>query len=172
MPKINAEILVWARETAGLSLEEAAATLRLGGSRSTGAQALGEYETGVKSPSRSLLVKMAKRYRRPLLTFYLPQPPASATKISEQSPVFGKHGYSIDLTRNKLEEICLDPFLIDYAASDSSNRVVVSIEVSVRNRGAMNHQGPEVCRDREASCYDTFAMLRDLGFTTAWVAPV
>ncbi|VVD87018.1 hypothetical protein PCO31111_01428 [Pandoraea communis] len=36
---------------------------------------LGDYESGAKMPSRPLLVKMAKHYRRPLVTFYLEYPP-------------------------------------------------------------------------------------------------
>lgn len=70
MPAVNPKILSWARETAGLSLEEAAKGLGL-----SSAERLHGFETGVETPSRGLLVKMSARYRRALLTFYLSEPP-------------------------------------------------------------------------------------------------
>lgn len=75
MIKINQEILVWARETAGLTLQEAAKKLNIADTHiSTGEDSLANYEkTG--EISRSLLVKMSKVYHRPLLTFYLSSPP-------------------------------------------------------------------------------------------------
>jgi Zn-dependent peptidase ImmA (M78 family)/transcriptional regulator with XRE-family HTH domain len=76
MPAINPEIVVWARETAGLSLEEAARKLAFQDSKnSTAVEKLVAYESELKEPSRALLVRMAKVYRRPLLMFYLPGKP-------------------------------------------------------------------------------------------------
>lgn len=80
MPGINPEVLVWARETAGFSKEKAAKSLAIGGSRLSGDELLRRYETGEKEISRALLVKMAAVYRRPLLVFYLPSPPARAER--------------------------------------------------------------------------------------------
>ena len=71
MPEISQEILIWARETSKLTVEDAAKKLQLQDTTTTtGAQKLLEYESG-KAPSRSLLLKMSKQYRKPLLTFYL-----------------------------------------------------------------------------------------------------
>ncbi|KVD85137.1 peptidase [Burkholderia stagnalis] len=80
MPQVNPQILVWARETAGLGIDEAAKSLQLGGARQSGPDVLGVYEQGTKAPSRALLLKMAKVYRRPLLTFYLQQPPVKSER--------------------------------------------------------------------------------------------
>ncbi|MEA3117229.1 MAG: hypothetical protein QOI13_499 [Paraburkholderia sp.] len=80
MPQVNPQILAWAREAAGLGIDEAAKSLQLGGVRQSGPEALEEYEHGTKAPSRPLLLKMAKVYRRPLLTFYLPQPPVKSER--------------------------------------------------------------------------------------------
>ncbi|MEM5299956.1 ImmA/IrrE family metallo-endopeptidase [Burkholderia sp. JPY481] len=80
MPQVNPKILVWAREAAGLGIDEAAKSLQLGGARQSGHEALEEYEQGAKAPSRPLLLKMAKVYRRPLLTFYLQQPPVKSAR--------------------------------------------------------------------------------------------
>jgi Zn-dependent peptidase ImmA (M78 family) len=76
MPTVNPEILSWARETAALSPEEAAAALGLKDKRNRRAvDRLAALENGETKPSRSLLTKMAQQYRRPLLTFYLDSPP-------------------------------------------------------------------------------------------------
>lgn len=80
MPQINPEILLWARETAGLSLEDAAAALQLGGARTPGAGVLSALERGENAPTRPQLLKMVKAYRRPLLVFYLSEPPKRAAR--------------------------------------------------------------------------------------------
>ena len=74
--KVNPDILVWARETAGLSVEDAARKLPLTTSaRSTAAEKLESMESGEKSPTRNQLNGMANVYRRPLLAFYMAEPP-------------------------------------------------------------------------------------------------
>lgn len=76
MPQINPKILVWARETAGLTPEEAVRKLGIRDARGVAAvDRLIALETGSAEPTRPLLVKMAKQYRRPLLTFYMAGPP-------------------------------------------------------------------------------------------------
>jgi len=81
MPSVNPQILVLARKTAGHDLLEAAKTLALtDGKRATAGEKLAAYESGETPPSRSLLVKMSKQYRRPLLTFYLTEPPSRSDR--------------------------------------------------------------------------------------------
>lgn len=63
-----------------MSLEDASAALKLGSTKLTGPETLWRYETGDKEPTRPLLLRMAKAYRRPLLTFYLDSPPAQADR--------------------------------------------------------------------------------------------
>ena len=76
MPKVNSEVLVWARETAGLTRDEAVKKLGIKDARGVDAVSrLGALESGETEPSRPTLVKMARNYRRPLLTFYLSAPP-------------------------------------------------------------------------------------------------
>ena len=76
MPKVNPVILRWARETAGLGEEEAAAKLGIRAARDVAAvKRLRRLEEGADAPSRPLLLRMAKHYRRPLLVFYLAAPP-------------------------------------------------------------------------------------------------
>jgi Zn-dependent peptidase ImmA (M78 family) len=81
MPQINPIILAWARETSGLDIEDAAKKLQLKDTKTASATAkLKAYESGEVEPSRSLLQRMAKQYRRPLLTFYLDRPPEKGDK--------------------------------------------------------------------------------------------
>jgi Zn-dependent peptidase ImmA (M78 family) len=76
MPALNPEILEWARETAGLSLADAARAIDLKEAHSvSGAERLAALEAGKEEPSRPLLLRMSKAYRRSLLVFYLKKPP-------------------------------------------------------------------------------------------------
>lgn len=81
MPKLNPDIMVWARETAGLSVDEAAKRLGLNDSKSSSAvDKLVAIENGDREPTRLQVVAMAEKYRRPLLAFYLSRPPAKAER--------------------------------------------------------------------------------------------
>lgn len=81
MPRVNPEVLKWARETAGLSLEDAARAIGLTGDRAI--DRLQEMEVGERNPTRPQLLRIAQRYRRPLLTFYLSRPPAAAERTHD-----------------------------------------------------------------------------------------
>jgi Zn-dependent peptidase ImmA (M78 family) len=81
MPAVNPVILKWARETADLSLEEAACQISLNDAYGkTGAERLAALEAGEKEPPRPLLKRMAKKYRRSLLVFYLSEPPPTGDR--------------------------------------------------------------------------------------------
>ena len=72
----NPELFVWARETAGLSREEAAQKIQLKAAYGkTAAERLSQIERGEQDPSRAQLRRMAKAYHRPLGVFYLRKPP-------------------------------------------------------------------------------------------------
>ena len=76
---VNPNILIWARETAGLDLETAAQKISLNASRGiSGAARLAALEAGDETPSAALLQRMSQQYHRPLLTFYLPKKPEPA----------------------------------------------------------------------------------------------
>ncbi len=79
--QINPRLLAWARETAGMSPEEAAAKLGLKDTaKLTAAEKLLEAESGARTVSQSTIEKAAQTYRRPLIAFYLPHPPARADR--------------------------------------------------------------------------------------------
>lgn len=69
----NPEVLKWARETAGLTHEEAARTLGMSGKSAV--ETLKAYEEGASVPSRARLLAMSKKYHRSYLTFFLSSPP-------------------------------------------------------------------------------------------------
>jgi Zn-dependent peptidase ImmA (M78 family)/transcriptional regulator with XRE-family HTH domain len=76
MPRVNPNILKWARETAGLTLEDASEKLDIGEAHGvSGEERLAGYEAGEREPSRPLLLRMSKQYRRPLLIFYMSEAP-------------------------------------------------------------------------------------------------
>ena len=78
---INPTILKWARETAGMSLEEAARRLGFT-SRAKRASAgrLEALERGETKPTRNQLLKIAATYRRPLTAFYRTAPPVPGNR--------------------------------------------------------------------------------------------
>lgn len=78
MPSIQPNVLVWARETAGLSLDDAAEKIGLQGEAAS--ERLRAIELGQREPSRAQLLKMSKAYRRSLLTLYLAAPPAKGDR--------------------------------------------------------------------------------------------
>ncbi|MCY4088144.1 MAG: ImmA/IrrE family metallo-endopeptidase [Actinomycetia bacterium] len=82
---VSSSVLRWARETAGLSLEEASRRARVSADRllvweggtPEGAQlGLWAEEDVVESPTVAQLRVLAKRYRRPVSVFLLSEPPA------------------------------------------------------------------------------------------------
>ena len=97
MGAIRPEILTWARETAGLSLEAAARAVGLKPARGeTGPERLAKIEER-GNPPRPVLLKMAKAYRRPLLVFYLNQPPRTGDRGQDFRTLPGQDRQNPDL---------------------------------------------------------------------------
>ena len=121
MPRINPAIMIWARETAGFSQEEAARQLGFRNSpRSSAVEKLARIEQGQKEPSRSQLIKMAGQYRRPLLTFYLSRPPQT-----------GKRGVdfrTLPRRNHCSDEARLDALIREIRARQSMVRVMLEEE--------------------------------------------
>lgn len=86
---VNPEILVWARQSAGFDVDEAASKLGFKDTlKATADEKLEALEAGEKQPSRSQLRKFATVYMRPLVTFYLSEPPRKGVRGNDfrQSP--------------------------------------------------------------------------------------
>lgn len=80
MPRVSAAVLIWARESAGFTVEEAA-PLVVGGVRAV--ERLSAIESGEVDPTRTQILAMSKRYHRPLVTFYLREPPEAANRAHD-----------------------------------------------------------------------------------------
>lgn len=68
---VRPDMLIWARESAGLSPDVAARKAQVKAER------LNDWEAGVQRPTVKQLRKLARVYRRPLAVFYLPEPPTT-----------------------------------------------------------------------------------------------
>jgi Zn-dependent peptidase ImmA (M78 family) len=92
MPKVHHEILHWGRETAGLSAAESVDKLGIGDARGISAiDRLAALEAGKVEPSRTLLLKMAQLYRRPLVTFYMSERPRKGDRGEDFRNVPDRH---------------------------------------------------------------------------------
>jgi Zn-dependent peptidase ImmA (M78 family) len=125
MPKVNHEILSWARVTAGLTREEAVKKLAIRDAKGVGAvNRLCALENGEVAPTRPMLVKMAKHYRRPLLTFYLSAPPVRGDR--------GADFRALPAERSAAAEAVVDVLTREMRASQSMVRALLQDEEDYR----------------------------------------
>jgi Zn-dependent peptidase ImmA (M78 family)/transcriptional regulator with XRE-family HTH domain len=121
MPKVNHNIIRWARETAGLTIEEAAKKIDLHEARGVSSvDRLAALESGADEPTRSLLTKMAKQYRRPLLTFYMTAPPRKGER--------GQDFRTLPEDYSDTDEALLDALIRDVKARQSMVRAMLEDE--------------------------------------------
>ena len=121
MPKVNPHILIWARDTAGLTIKEATEKLDLNQARGVSAvDRLAALEAGEQEPTRPMLVKMAKQYRRPLLTFYMSAPPRKGDR--------GQDFRTLPEDHSMADEALLDVLIRDIRARQSMIRAVLEAE--------------------------------------------
>lgn len=74
---VNPEIIKWARETSGWTIEECSKKLK------TSQEVYKEIESGKKSPSLRQLKILAQSFKRPLSVFFLPKPPVEPSIASQ-----------------------------------------------------------------------------------------
>lgn len=74
---IRPQLLTWARESIGLSIEDAARRVRVEPAR------LESWESGDASPTVAQLRNLANVYKRPLGVFYLPEPPLDFMPLAD-----------------------------------------------------------------------------------------
>ncbi len=121
MPRVNPDILRWARETAGLTPEKAVKKLQISQTRGASAvERLAALEAGEDLPTRPMLVRMAKHYHRPLLTFYLPAPPRRGDRGQDFRTL--PEGHSL------AHEALLDALIRDVRARQGMIRAVLEDE--------------------------------------------
>ena len=153
---INPEILVWARETSGLSRDEAARKLGFqNSSKSSADQKLEALETGNKEPTRPQLLKMARQYRRPLLTFYLSNPPVKGDR--------GADFRSLSSDSSPRDDALLDALVRDIQARQSMVRAVLEDDEEAE---PMAFVGSRSISDGQASVLEALQELLDVELAT------
>jgi Zn-dependent peptidase ImmA (M78 family)/transcriptional regulator with XRE-family HTH domain len=70
-------MLKWAREAAGLSIEDVARATKFHGAT------LQEWEQGVRLPTYAQLEQLAARYKRPMMVFFLESPPRAFSVVKD-----------------------------------------------------------------------------------------
>src|SRR4051794_41183824 len=65
----NKSMLVWARKKNGLTVDQVAVAERIDASK------IIKWEDGDGTPSLAVLTRLSRRYRYPLMVFYLSEPP-------------------------------------------------------------------------------------------------
>lgn len=161
----NPTLFSWARESAGLTLEEGAHAIGIVPA------SLAAIEHGKKEPSRANLANMAKAYRRPLLTFYLPSPPIKGDRGEDFRTVVPERTIEADAR--------VDALVRDLRARQSMVRSVLEDEEGTRpldfvGSASMKEGVPGLCRlierqlgltriefRAQSNAETAFALLRD-----------
>ena len=117
--QITSKVLRWAREQASFTLSQAVARAKIHDLKTTNVSAeerLRSWEEGREGPTLNELRSLAKAYRRPLLTFFLSEPPEPSSKledfrtigdrpVSTNSPEFSAFIRQIEVIQEELREI-------------------------------------------------------------------
>lgn len=161
----NPEIFRWARESAGLELEDAARAIGIV------SKSLAAIEKGEKEPSRTALSNMAKAYRRSLLTFYLPAPPRKGDRGEDFRTVVANRTIKADAgvdalvrdlrTRQRLVRAVLeddeDVQPLAFVGSASVNNGVPALVKSIEQMLGITREQYREQKDAESA----FAILRE-----------
>lgn len=170
MPVVNPKVLIWARETAGLSLEDAAHALGLNDTQTkTGKEKLAAFEAGEESPTRQLLLKMSNKYRRSLLVFYLDTPPVKGDRGQDFRVLPGGHSEDDALLDALIRDLKSRQALVKSLLEDEdaekltfvgSARMTQGVEIVARNiRSIIDFSLEKFRAGRTAE--DAFSYLRD-----------
>ena len=171
MPSINHEIMKWARETAGLSREAAIEKLEIRPAYGIPAlERLTALEDGQDVPSRPMLLKMARVYRRSLLTFYMSAPPRRADR--------GQDFRTLPIDHVVADDALLDALIRDVTARQDIVRSILQEDEDAQPHAfigsgdmaaGVNKLKTEISRKiefdlaeyrRQPSVEDAFALLR------------
>ena len=125
---INGSILRWAREIAGLSLEDAAIRAKIGTPRNlkgheyrTAGDCLRAWEDGQEKPTISQLKLMSKAYQRPLITFFLTAPPKQENVFVDLRTIMKCPSESIEFAALKRHIISLHRELDGILKDENAN---------------------------------------------------
>ena len=125
MPKVNHEILRWARKTSGLELDKAAKKIGLRQTKDTSAvDRLKELESGKADPSRPLLLRMSKQYHRPLVVFYMSNVPRKGDR--------GKDFRTLPADYTEVDDVLIDVLLRNIHARQNMFRSVLEEDDDIK----------------------------------------
>ena len=118
---INPDMLIWARESAGLTLHEAASKLNFSSSKiSSATDKLTAIEQAENFPTRKQLFRMSTVYRKPLSVFYLDSIPTRSNR--------GEDFRSVESNITQREKALLDTLLIKIRARQEMIRSILEDE--------------------------------------------
>lgn len=169
---VNPSVLIWARETAGFALDEAAEKLGLGDStKSTAVEKLAAMEAGEKLPSRAQLNKFSNVYKRPLLAFYMAEPPRTGrrgqdfrqspdSRTTRQNAILDALLRDVRARQETVRDILLDDDdfeRFDYVGSMSMQSGVASVVAAISRQLEFDHTDQTL---RRGTPDDLFKRLR------------
>ena len=104
-----------------MTLHDAVVKIGIGDARGvTAVDRLAALESGEVEPTRSVLVRMARHYRRPLLTFYLAEPPLQGDR--------GADFRTLPVARSRKMDALIDALVRDVRSRQSMIRAVLEAE--------------------------------------------
>lgn len=126
---VEPSLLVWARETASLPLDEAARAIGVP------VEQLEAWEKGEGEPSIPQLKKAANAYKRPLPVFFLPEPPTEFQPLRDfrRLPEAGQRPYSSKLAFEVRAAQERRAIALDVIASLAEQPPTFGIEATVRD---------------------------------------
>lgn len=171
MPRVNPENLRWARQTAGF--DEATAARKIGLNEARGVSSpdrVRELEEGKVEPSRALLSRMADAYRRPLLAFYMAEPPRAAARVEDFRSLPDQHPEAEPLVQTLVRDVRARQALVrELLEDDESPEVALVASLRTADGAPLAAQqmgtslGFSLVRFRECATPDAaFAYLRGL----------
>jgi Zn-dependent peptidase ImmA (M78 family)/transcriptional regulator with XRE-family HTH domain len=83
---IEPKLLVWARETIGLTRTDVASKLKVSG------KTVENWESGISKPSLVQAERLARVYKRPLAAFFLAEPPMEQKRPQDFRTISGERG--------------------------------------------------------------------------------
>lgn len=137
---INPVVLKWCREQTGYSISDVVEKVNISDTKATSkkeavsaVQKLEKWENGKDVPSYTVLQKLASFYKRPLLTFFMPNPPVVQNKLVDfrtlDSLPHGKD--SPEFAKLKRQIFYLQESLSDLQKNDNASRLDFINSVSV-----------------------------------------
>lgn len=174
---INPVVLKWCREQTGYSIAEVIEKTKISGIKATkktpeisAEQRLIRWESGEDSPSYTALQSLASFYKRPLLTFFMPNPPVVQNKLvdfrtldslphGKDSPEFAKLKRQIFYLQESLSEFQKNDGVepLDFINSVSVNTNIFQFVQNIRQRLSFSYDEQRAYKKDE----ELFSVLRE-----------